>query len=111
MSSIPSIGIVRRNSYRLGGDDIVKRRVISNSRVCDMNRIMLETAVREVARHVHNPAARHWVVCRVIVSWKTKDLGVVFRRGRELKTSFHAIKFSRFIYFQYYRNEGCELST
>ena len=42
-----------------------------------------------MARHAHNPAARHWKAVRKIIAYLkgTKDLGVVFRRGGELKLS------------------------
>ena len=49
-------------------------------------------AVRAVVRHAHNPAARHWKAVWKITAYliATKDLGVVFRRGGDLKLSFFA---------------------
>ncbi|CAM9944380.1 unnamed protein product, partial [Ascophyllum nodosum] len=44
------------------------------------------------ARHAHNPAARHWKAVWKMISYlkATKDLGVVFRRGGDLKLSLFA---------------------
>ena len=46
--------------------------------------------VRAVARHAHSPAAWHWKTIRKIITYlkATKDLGVVFRRGMDLKLLF-----------------------
>ena len=45
-----------------------------------------------MARHAHNPAARHWKAVRKIIAYlkATKDLGVVFQRGGDLKLSLFA---------------------
>ena len=58
-----------------------------------MTRSAIASAVRAVARHPHNPAARHWKAIRkIIVCLKaTKDLGVVFRREGDLKLSLFAM--------------------
>ena len=52
----------------------------------------VSSAMRAVARHAHNPAARHWKVVRKIIAYleTAKDLGVVFRRGGDLKLSLFA---------------------
>ena len=52
----------------------------------------IASAVRAVARHAHNPAARHWkAVWRIIAYLKaTEDLGVVFQRGGDFKLSLFA---------------------
>ena len=57
-----------------------------------MERPDIASAVRAVARYAQSPAARHWkAVRRIIVYLKaTKDLGVVFRRGGDLKLSLFA---------------------
>ena len=57
-----------------------------------MTRPDIASAVRSVARHAHNPAARHWKAVRKIIAYltATKDLGVVFRRGGDLKLSLFA---------------------
>ena len=57
-----------------------------------MTRPDIASAGRAVARHVHNPAARHWKAVREIIAYlkATKDLGVVFRRGGDLKLSLFA---------------------
>ena len=57
-----------------------------------MARPDIASAVREVARHAYDPAARHWKAIREIVAYlkATKDLGVVFRRGGDLKQSLFA---------------------
>ena len=45
------------------------------------------STVRAVARHAHNPAARHWKAVQKITTYlkPTKDLGVV-PAGRGLET-------------------------
>ena len=52
----------------------------------------IASAVRAVARHAHNPATRHWKVVRKVIAYlkATKDVGVVFRRGGDLKLSLFA---------------------
>ena len=58
--------------------------------ISGMTRPDIASAVRAIARHAHNSAARYWKAVRnVIVYLKaTKDLGVVFRLGGDLKLSF-----------------------
>ena len=48
--------------------------------------------MREVARHAHNPAAQHWKVVRKVITYlkATKDLGVMFWRGGDVKLSMSA---------------------
>ena len=60
--------------------------------ISGMTRPDIASAVRAVARHPHNPAARHWKAVRKITAYlkATKDLGVVFRRGGDLKLSLFA---------------------
>ena len=57
-----------------------------------MTRPDVANAVREVVRDAHNPAARHWKAVRMIIAHlkATKDRGVVFRPGRDLKLSLFA---------------------
>ena len=57
-----------------------------------MTRPDIASAVRVVARHAHNLAARHWkVVGKMIAYLKArKSLGIVFRRGENLKLSSFA---------------------
>ena len=57
-----------------------------------MTRRDIASAVREVARHAHNPAARHWKAVRKMIAYPkaTKDLGVVFWREGDLKLSLFA---------------------
>ena len=57
-----------------------------------MTRPDIASAVRAVARHARNPAARHWKAVRKIIAYlkATKDLGVVFRRGGDLKLPLFA---------------------
>ena len=52
----------------------------------------IASAVRAVARHAHNPDARHWKAVRKIITYlkARKDLGVVFQRGGDLKLSVFA---------------------
>ena len=51
-----------------------------------------DDAVRAVARYAHNPAAGHWKAVRKIIAYlkATKNLGVIFRRGGDLKLSLFA---------------------
>ena len=60
--------------------------------ISGMTRPDIASAVRAVARHARNPAARHWKAVRKIIAYlkATKDLGVVFRRGGDLKLSLFA---------------------
>ena len=55
-----------------------------------MTRPGIASAVRAVARHAHNPAARHWKAVREIIAYlkAPKDLAVVFQPGGGLKLSF-----------------------
>ena len=55
-----------------------------------MTRPGTASAVRAVARHAHNPTARHWKAVRKINAYlkPPKDLGVMFQRGGDLKLSF-----------------------
>ena len=52
----------------------------------------IASAVRAGARHGHNPTAWHWkVVLKIVVCLTaTRDVGVVFRRGRGVKRSLFA---------------------
>ena len=60
--------------------------------ISGMTRPDIASAVRAVARHAHNPAAWHWKAVRKIIAYlkATKDLGVVFRWGGDLKLSLFA---------------------
>ena len=53
---------------------------------------IIASAVRAVARHTHNPAARHWKAVQKIVAYlkATKDLRVAFWLGGDLKLSLFA---------------------
>ena len=55
-----------------------------------MTRPCIASAGRDVARHAHNPAPRHWKAVRnIITHLKTpKDLEVMFQRRGDLKLSF-----------------------
>ena len=74
------------------GDWPYKQAVGSLLWISGMTRPDIASAVRAVARHAHNPAARHWKAVRKIIAYlkATKDLGVVFRRGGDLKLSLFA---------------------
>ena len=60
--------------------------------ISGMTRPNIAIVVRAVAGHAHNPAARRWKAFRMIIAYlkATKDLGVVFRRGGDLKLSLFA---------------------
>ena len=60
--------------------------------ISGMTRPGIASAGRAVARHAHNPAARHWKAVRKIIAYlkAPKDLGVVFQRGEDLKLSLFA---------------------
>ena len=55
--------------------------------ISGMTRPDIASAVRAVARHAHNPAARHWKAVRQVIAYLkgTKVLGLVVRRGGEGK--------------------------
>ena len=54
-----------------------------------MTRPNMASTVRAVAGHAHNPVARYWKTVRKIIAYlkAAKNLGVVFRRGGDLKLS------------------------
>ena len=56
-------------------------------RISGMTRSDIASAMRAVARYAHFPAARHWNAVGKITAYlkATKDLGVVSRRGEDLK--------------------------
>ena len=60
--------------------------------ISGMTRSDIASAVRAVARHAHNSAARHLKAVRKIIAYlkATKDLEIVFRRGGDLKLSLFA---------------------
>ena len=74
------------------GDWPYKRVVDGLLWILEMTRQDIASAVRAVARYARNPAARHWKAVRKIIAYlkATKDLGVVFRRGGDLKVSLFA---------------------
>ena len=78
--------------HEKGGDWPYKQAVGGLLWISGMTRPDIASAVRAVARHVHNPAARHWKAFRKITTYlkATKDLGVVFRPGGYLKLSLFA---------------------
>ena len=49
-----------------------------------MSRPDIANAVRAVARHSHDPTARHWKAVLLIIEYLvgTKDLGLTFERDR-----------------------------
>ena len=78
--------------HEKGGDWPYKQAVGGLLWISGITRPDIASAVRAVARHAHNPAARHWKAVRKIVSYlkATKDLGVVFRLGGDLKLPLFA---------------------
>ena len=60
--------------------------------ILGMTRPDTASAMRAVARYAHNPAAWHWEAVRKIIAYlkATKDLGVVYRQGGDLKLSLFA---------------------
>ena len=78
--------------HEKGGDWPYKQAVGGLLWISGMTRTDIASAVRAVARNAHNPAARHWKVVRKIIAYlkATKYLGVVFRRGGDLKLSLFA---------------------
>ena len=56
-----------------------------------MTRPDIANAVSAVARQAHDPAERHWRAVRKIIAYlnKTKDLGLVFVKGGDLKLSVY----------------------
>ena len=78
-----------KRSDKKDGDWPYKQAVGGFLWISGMARPDIASVVRAVARHAHNPAARYWKAVRKIIAYLkgTKDLGVVFRRGGELKLS------------------------
>ena len=78
--------------HEKGGDWPYKQTVGSLLWISGITRPDIASALRAVARHAHNPAARHCkVVRKIIVYFKaTEDLGVVFRWRSDLKLSLFA---------------------
>ena len=85
------IGKPKRTDEK-GGEWPYKRAVGGLLWISGMTRPGIAGAVRAVVRHAHNPAARHWKAVRKIIAYlkATKDLGVVFQRGGNLKLSLFA---------------------
>ena len=79
-------------THEKGSDWPYKQAVGGLLWISGMTRPDIASAVRAVARHAHNPPARHWkAVWKTIADLKaTKDLGVVFQRGGDLKLSLLA---------------------
>ena len=75
--------------HEKGGDWPYKQAVGGLLWISMMTRPDIASAVRAVPRHAHNPVAQHWKAVRKIIAYlkATKDLGVVFRRGGDLKLS------------------------
>ena len=70
-----------------------RRRVVDGMLgISGMTRPDIASAVRAVARHGYNPAARHWKAVRKITAYlkATKNLGIVFWWGGDLKLSLFA---------------------
>ena len=81
-----------RRIHERGDDWPYKQAVGGLLWISGMMRPDIARAVRAVARHAHNPAAQHWKAVRNIIAYlkASKDLGVVFRRGGDLKFSLLA---------------------
>ena len=78
--------------HEKGGEWPYKQAVGGLLSISGMTRPDITSAVRAVARHAHNPAARYWKAVRKIVAYlkAAKDLGAVFRPGGDLKLSLFA---------------------
>ena len=78
--------------HEKGDDWPYKQAVGGLLRTSGMMRPDIASAGRAVTRHAHNPAARHWKAVRKVIAYlkATKDLGVVFRRGGNLKLPLFA---------------------
>ena len=81
-----------KRTHKKGGEWPYKQAVGGLLWISGMTRPGMTIAARAVARHAHNPAARHWKAVRKIIAYlkATKDLGVVFQRGGDLKLSLFA---------------------
>ena len=79
-----------KRTHEKGGEWPYKQAVGGLLWISGMTRPGIASAVRAVARHAHNPAARHWKAVRKIIAYlkAPEDLGVVFQRGGDLKLSF-----------------------
>ena len=81
-----------KRTHEKGGEWLYKQAVGGLLWISGMTRPGIASAVRAVARHAHNPAARHWKAVRKIITYlkATKNLGVVFQREVDLKLSLFA---------------------
>ena len=81
-----------KRTHEKGGEWPYKQVVGGLLWISGMTRPGIASAVRAVARHAHNPAARHWKAVRKIIAYlkATKNLGVVFQREGDLKLSLFA---------------------
>ena len=81
-----------KRTRKKGGEWPYKQAVGGLLWISGMTLLGIASAVRAVARHAHNPAARHWKAVRKIIAYlkATKNLGVVFQRGGDLKLSLFA---------------------
>ena len=81
-----------KRTHEKGGEWPYKQAVGGLLWILGMRRPGIASAVRAVARHAHNPSARHWKAVRRIIAYlkATKDMGVVFQRGGDLKLSLFA---------------------
>ena len=79
-----------KRTHEKGGEWPYKQAVGGLLWISGMTRPGIASAVRAVARHAHNPAARHWKAVREIIAYlkAPKDLAVVFQPGGGLKLSF-----------------------
>ena len=68
-----------------------RQSVVCLLRTSERTRLDVASAVRAVARHVHNPAARHWKAGRKMLAYlkAIKYLGVVF----SVERGFEAVVF------------------
>ena len=81
-----------KRTHEKGGEWPYKQAVSGLLWISGMTRPSIASAVRAVARHAHSSAERHWKAVRKIIAYlkATKDLGVVFQRGGDLKLSLFA---------------------
>ena len=81
-----------KRTHEKGGEWPYKQAVGGLSWISGMTRPDIASGVRAVTRHAQHPAARHWKAARKIIPHlkATKDLGIVFRRGGDLKLALYA---------------------
>ena len=88
----PNVKLRPRRAEEPGGTWPFREAVGCLMWVCNMTRPDISNAVRDVARHAHDPSPQHWEAVRYILRYlrDTKTLGLTFQRGRGLRLTVYS---------------------